>query len=278
MIAASEVRRVLPRMLVADDDPAIVRLLADRCSRAGFEVETATNGIQALIKANRSHPDILIIDVNMPEADGLTICARLLDPCKRPMDVVVITGSREPETIARCDGFGAFYVRKGVNFWTSLAGALIETFPQMASQIKGLGAEPNGGAAKTRPRVLVIDDDPLIEMFLRSRLAKWGVEIIYATNALNGFRIACKEEPSVIISDYSMPDGDAHYLLSKLRTASLTANIPVLVLTGLRLTDSASQNLRREICGHAGAVEVFRKSFDTEELFTALSKLVGFDR
>ena len=66
-------------MLIADDDPAIVKMLAARCAGMGFEVETATNGLQALIKANRSHPDIMIIDVNMPEADGLTVCARLLD-------------------------------------------------------------------------------------------------------------------------------------------------------------------------------------------------------
>src|ERR1700736_5038822 len=96
-----------PKMLIADDDPAIVRLLAERCTSLGFEVETASNGVQALIKANRSHPDIMVIDVNMPEADGLTVCARLLDPSKKPLDVVVVTGSRETETFARCEGCGA---------------------------------------------------------------------------------------------------------------------------------------------------------------------------
>src|SRR5471032_2419055 len=103
-------------MLIADDDPAIVRLLAERCTRVGFEVETAANGIQALIKANRTHPDILIIDVNMPEADGLAVCARLLDPSRKSLNVVVVTGSRETETVERCEGFGAFYVRKGPEF------------------------------------------------------------------------------------------------------------------------------------------------------------------
>jgi CheY-like chemotaxis protein len=277
MTELSELRHLTPKMLIADDDPAVLRLLAGRCARAGFQVETAANGIQALIKANRTHPDILIIDVNMPEADGLTICARLLDPAKKPMDVVVITGSREPETIERCDGFGAFYVRKGADFWTGLTAALTDTFPQMATQIKKLGGAPAGAAAKTRPRVLVIDDDPLIEKFLTSRFAKLGVEIIYASNAPNGVRVALKEEPSVIISDYSMPDGDAHYLLAKLRTTPLTANIPVVVLTGLKLPDMTTETLKREVCGHPGATEVFSKSHHTDELFAALRKLVGFE-
>ena len=118
-----------PRMLIADDDPSVVRLLADRCARMGFKVETATNGVQALIKANRSHPDVMVIDVNMPEADGLTVCARLLDPSRRSLDVIVVTGSRAADTIQRCEGFGACYVRKGPGFWNGLGAALTGLFP-----------------------------------------------------------------------------------------------------------------------------------------------------
>jgi CheY-like chemotaxis protein len=94
-------------MLIADDDPSIVRLLASRCARMGFEVETAANGIQALLKAKRSKPDILIIDVNMPEVDGLSVCAHLLDPARRALDVIVVTGNQDAETLERCEGFGA---------------------------------------------------------------------------------------------------------------------------------------------------------------------------
>jgi CheY-like chemotaxis protein len=57
----------LPKMLIADDDPCVLRAVADRCTRMGFDVETATNGLQALIKASQCQPDILVIDVHMPE-------------------------------------------------------------------------------------------------------------------------------------------------------------------------------------------------------------------
>jgi|SRR5450631_897992 CheY-like chemotaxis protein len=87
-----------PRMLIADDDPSIVRLLADHCARMGFDVETASNGIQALLKAGRLKPDILVVDVNMPEVDGLSVCAHLLGPDRAPVNVIVITGSRDPDT------------------------------------------------------------------------------------------------------------------------------------------------------------------------------------
>src|ERR1700676_1971406 len=93
------------RLLIADDDPSIVRLLADHCARLGFGVDTASNGIQAALKARRVDPDILLIDVNMPEVDGLSVCAHLLQTDRAPVSVIVITGNRDPDTLKRCEGF-----------------------------------------------------------------------------------------------------------------------------------------------------------------------------
>jgi CheY-like chemotaxis protein len=264
-------------MLIADDDPSVVRLLADRCARMGFKVETATNGVQALIKANRSHPDVMVIDVNMPEADGLTVCARLLDPSRRSLDVIVVTGSRAADTIQRCEGFGACYVRKGPGFWNGLGAALTGLFPSMAERIKGLQEQPTGAELRERPRVLVIDDDVTIMKFLSTRLDKCGVELLFASDIAEGYRTACRETPSVIISDYFLPNGGIPYLLSRLRTTPATENIPVFVLTGRNLDQITQQSLMREVCGKPGVVHIFVKAFDTDELFAALQKLCAFD-
>jgi CheY-like chemotaxis protein len=255
-----------------------VRLLADWCAKVGFEVDTAANGIQALIKANRSHPDILVIDLNMPGANGLSVCARLLDPAKHPLNVVLITGCQAWETLERCEGFGISYVRKGVGFWSDLTLALSQTFPLMADKLKDLGLHPRRNITSSRPRVLIIDDDPSAEVFLRSRLNKHSVDVLFALSAPLGFRISCREKPNVIISDYSMPDGDIYYLLAKLRTTPATENIPVFVWTGLELAETDRQNLKKEISGHPGAAQVFRKSFDITELFIALQQLIAFEK
>jgi CheY-like chemotaxis protein len=276
MTVLYELSRKPPKMLIADDDPAIVRLLADRCSSMGFEVETATNGLQALIKANRSHPDIMVIDINMPEADGLAVCARLLDPSKRSLDVVVVTGSREPETVERCESFGAFYVRKGPEFWSGLGLALTVLFPRMTDRIKELSKQQIGAEMRERPRVLVIDDEIAIKQFLSSRLEKCGVELLYAPDIAQGYQMACRSAPSVIISDYFLPNGGVPYLLARLRTTPATQNVPVFVLTGRTLDDITKDSLMREVCGKPGAASIFKKSFDTDEFFGALQKLCGF--
>jgi CheY-like chemotaxis protein len=266
-----------PKMLIADDDPSIVRLLADHCARMGFDVDTASNGIQALLKASRTKPDTLVIDVNMPEVDGLSVCAHLLDPDRAPVNVIVITGSRDPDTLERCEGFGAHYARKGPNFWDDLETALAEIHPRMAGRIRQSGADAPAAAVRRRPRVLLIDDDNDINRFLTSRLEKCGLEVKYASDAQQGFRMACRDEPTVIVTDYFMPNGDAQYLLTKLRTTAATANIPVIVLSGRQLNEAALQALRREICGHPGAAQILRKSQDTYALFETLKKFCGFE-
>jgi CheY-like chemotaxis protein len=275
MTDASILSEKPPRMLIADDDPSIVKLLADRCASVGFEVDTATNGIQALLKANRSHPDIMIIDVNMPEADGLTVCARLLEPSRRPLNVVVVTGGRETETAERCEGFGAYYVRKGPEFWNGLGLALTELFPQMANRIRELHDQPIGAEMRLRPRVLMIDDDLATKEYLSSRLDKYGMELLFATDIAQGYRMACKEMPSAIISDFFLPSGGIPYLLSRLRTTPETENIPVFVLSGRNLDEITQQSLMREFNGKPGAARIFRKSFDSDELFGALKKACG---
>jgi len=65
------------RLLVVDDEPNIVDLLATTLRFAGFEVATASNGSEALRVASSFKPDLLVLDVMMPGIDGFTVVRRL---------------------------------------------------------------------------------------------------------------------------------------------------------------------------------------------------------
>jgi len=263
-------------MLVADDDPSIVRALAVRCRRMGFDVEVATNGMQVLLKVARFHPEILVVDVHMPVVDGLSACARLLEPHKAPLHVVVVTGSRDSETIARCEALGAIYTHKGLDFWKELEAALIALYPKRTALITEVTTNATDVEIRERPRILLVDDDDDVRAFLTSRLSKYGVVLSYASDAILGLKKARREQPTMIIADYYMPDGDALYLLARLRTAPETQHIPVVVLSGRELSDGVRQDLRREINGLPGAAQILRKSFDTSHLFGAIQRYCGF--
>jgi CheY-like chemotaxis protein len=266
------------RILIVDDDPSVVRLISERCTRMGFEVATAATGMQAFLRVRRTKPDVLVIDVNMPEVDGLSVCAHLIAQDRVPAGVIVITGSRNPDTVDRCEGLGAYYARKGPNFWGDLEAALEEINPRLAGEIRRAGpAEPAPADIRRRPCVLLVDDDSDINRFLGSRLQKCGIDIVYAADAYSAFRIARRSEPAVIVTDYFMPDGDGEYLLKLLRSEAATSTIPVIVLTGRQLSESVDQRLRREIGGHPGAAHVLKKSEDNAALFETLKQFCGFE-
>lgn len=65
------------RILAVDDDPITLRLVAVTLTRAGYEVLTAKDGKEALARVESSQPDLIILDVMMPEMDGYEVCRRL---------------------------------------------------------------------------------------------------------------------------------------------------------------------------------------------------------
>lgn len=65
------------KILIADDDPRLRELVSLALQRAGYNVITASDGQRALTHAAREAPDLIVLDVGMPELDGFEVCRRL---------------------------------------------------------------------------------------------------------------------------------------------------------------------------------------------------------
>ena len=87
----------MPKLLVIDDEPGIRDLLDVLLSRKGYAVVLADGGRKGLELFRREHPDAVILDLKMPEMDGLTVLKQLreADPA---LPVIVLTGAGTPET------------------------------------------------------------------------------------------------------------------------------------------------------------------------------------
>jgi DNA-binding response OmpR family regulator len=77
-----------PRILVVDDDPNLLVLLADQLRADGYEIQTARDGDQALRALARSWPDLLIIDMMMPRMDGLSLAREIKARADLPIIVL----------------------------------------------------------------------------------------------------------------------------------------------------------------------------------------------
>jgi DNA-binding response OmpR family regulator len=67
----------MARVLVVDDEPRIVQLVRDYLERAGFAVSTARTGPEALMRAHQERPDVIVLDLGLPDLDGLEVTRRL---------------------------------------------------------------------------------------------------------------------------------------------------------------------------------------------------------
>ncbi len=87
------------RVLVVDDEPNIVLSLEFLMRRAGFEVEVARDGAEALEALAGTPPDLLLLDVMMPELDGFEVCERIRrQPAWQATKIVMLTArGREVE-------------------------------------------------------------------------------------------------------------------------------------------------------------------------------------
>jgi DNA-binding response OmpR family regulator len=83
----------MPRILLADDDPELRAVLTVALTEAGYSVETAADGQQALAMVDASPPDLLITDVVMPGLSGWIVFTRLRKRVP-PLPIIVISGAR----------------------------------------------------------------------------------------------------------------------------------------------------------------------------------------
>jgi two-component system response regulator VicR len=91
---------VTARILVVDDEPAIVDMLAYNLERANFRVAIARDGEEALAKAQQQQPDLIILDLMLPRLDGLEVCRAL----RRERDVPIIMLTARDSEVDRVVG------------------------------------------------------------------------------------------------------------------------------------------------------------------------------
>jgi two-component system KDP operon response regulator KdpE len=99
------------RVLVVDDEPQILRALQTTLRAAGYEVETAATGAEALTKAAARPPEAVILDLVLPDRSGVEVCRELRGWSKAPILILSAVGE-ESEKVAALDAGADDYVTK----------------------------------------------------------------------------------------------------------------------------------------------------------------------
>ena len=96
------------RILVVDDEPRVREMIEFRLRLFGYEVLQAADGREALEVAIREQPDLVLLDVMMPELDGFQVCSRLKqEESTKDIPVVMLTAKAEAKDVTRAFNSGA---------------------------------------------------------------------------------------------------------------------------------------------------------------------------
>src|SRR5210317_1687645 len=108
---------LMKRILVIDDLPENVLMLKDRLEHEGYEVLTAYNGRSGIEKAQAEVPDLILLDVMMPDINGFEVCKTLVsDGRTSDIPIILVTAKTDPEDIKEGLDAGAYdYIKKPIN-------------------------------------------------------------------------------------------------------------------------------------------------------------------
>lgn len=135
-------------VLVADDEPAILRAVRANLSRHGFQVETAENGAEALESCARLRPDLILLDLGLPDMDGMEVIRAVRSRDNTPIVVLSVRGA-ESDKVAALD--------LGADDYLSKPFGVDELLARIRVALRHAVRPPSGAAAQFRTGELEVD-------------------------------------------------------------------------------------------------------------------------
>jgi CheY-like chemotaxis protein len=227
--------------LVIEDDLDIASLIQLHLSGNGREVLLAHRGDEAIEMARRDCPDLITLDILLPDMDGFAVLEELKsDPVTRQIPVVVV--SVLPDR-GECLRLGAVdYVSKPID-----DQRLLRAVRRVLMR---------------RGTVLIVDDDQDTLSMMRQVLSANGFSVRTTSRGQRALRIAREVRPALILLDLRLQDLDGQLVLKRLKDDPITRDIPVMVVTGSTVINDA--NRQRVLA--LGAARLMSKPFSVGDL------------
>lgn len=250
--ASRFMRESAPHILVVEDDPDIAALLVRQLEEVGYRVSSVSTGKDALDVARAEKPDLITLDIFLPDIDGLRVLNELKeDP--ETADVPVVMVSVMPDNKESLEMGAIDYITKPINL-----PLLIEVVSRVLGQVG---------------TVLVVEDHRDTRRLLTEALQRAGFRVLVTASGRQGLQLAKDENPDLILLDVKLPRMDGYTVLQNLRKSKVTSKTPVMIMTGSVILDEA----RRKQFKSLGAADIVLKPFDVASLISKIEKLLASD-
>jgi len=256
-----ESRRVPPRLmartrtiLVVDDDPDIANLVKMQLESSGYRVFVLGRGRSVVARAVEKQPDLIILDLILPDVDGMDVLRALKkNTATADIPIVVLSVRQDDGTAWRLGAVD--YLTKPVE-----SEYLLQSVEK---------------ALTWQGRVLVVDDDADTAGLLSAAVRQIGFTPLVAANGYEALALARRYRPDLILLDLRLPGMDGYEALIHLKRDAVTQTIPIAAISAH--VANVEQERKRLIA--LGADSFLPKPFSIEELLTeveaALQPITG---
>jgi CheY-like chemotaxis protein len=237
-------------VLVVEDETDIAGLIRHHLESHGYGVITAALGKEALAKADAKHPDLITLDILLPDQDGFVVLQKLkANPRTADIPVVILSIVQDKESGFRLGAVD--YLTKPID-----EARLIESVQRILNR---------------KAQVLIAEDDLNTSNLLTRILERYGFSTSVAVDGYEALAVARREKPGLILMDLRMPGMDGYEAIVRLKQDAETREIPIVAMSA----HAADYLSEREKLLSLGAVEFLSKPFTIEELVTELERAMN---
>ena len=241
-------------VVVIDDDHNVHELMRRSLPSENICVTSFFHGSEALkhLLARQDLPDMIFLDIQLPEVDGWTILAHLRNDSRYKEVPIAIISIVDNRTLGFALGADEYFV-KPLNY-SHLLALLIEKCAQ--------GEQCN--------KILVVDDDRSARNLARRALEPSGYTVFEASDGHSALKFLEASTPDLILLDLMMPNIDGFELYERLQSHSSWRHIPVVVLSAMDLSQQQKNQLHNQL--------VLKKDGSSyAQLYTVLARAMNLD-
>lgn len=273
------------KILIVDDNPLNVKLLAARLTREYYAVVTAGNGAEMLAVAQQELPDLILLDVMMPEMDGYEACRRLrADPRIKHIPVVMVTALSDTEDrIKGLEAGAQDFLSKPIHDVALFARVrsllrlklVMDEWRMRHSTSSSFGVNVgkfDDAVDLNKPFILLVMDNQLECDHIAKALQPIGARVRQVTNTENAKLATNDKSFDLVICSLALREDDGLRICPELRGQEKTRHVPILLLGDQSDYDRVARGL------DLGANDYLLQPIDDVELMTRVINQVRYHR
>uniref|UniRef100_B8HTK6 Circadian input-output histidine kinase CikA n=1 Tax=Cyanothece sp. (strain PCC 7425 / ATCC 29141) TaxID=395961 RepID=B8HTK6_CYAP4 len=264
--------RTLKGLLIVDADELQRLSLMDLLAGNDLEIETVSSGTAALERLESKHFDCLVLNLVLPDMNGLALIERLRQESQQQhLPIVIYTGQGlTVEEAAQLNRLRNSLMIREARSPEQLFAETTLFLHRVQSNLTAdkrllLEQWQHNDPLLAQKKVLIVDDDMRNIFALTSILEQQQMQVYYAENGREGIqKLQSEPEIDIVLMDIMMPEMDGYDTMRAIRQQPHFAQLPIVAITAKAMQGD------REKCLAAGASDYIAKPIETEQLFSLL--------